>query len=123
MIKVSIKNLKPGHTLARDVVRPDGVTLIPAGKKLGASEIRLLERLDIQFVLIEGEAFTDAGERERYLSREKKALELRFSRVENDSILMAIKEIFRKNLRQRIFDEDTFAQAPSSGKGRPGHDG
>jgi hypothetical protein len=122
MIKAPVKDLKPGQILARDVVRPDGVILIPAGKKLSAEEIPLLERLDIVFVFIEGEAFKSAGEKEKFLTRENKALDRRFSRVEHDPILMAIREMFRENLNQRILSQKAHIQSTAKGRGRPGHD-
>jgi len=62
--------------------------------------IRLLTRLDIESVVVEGDLFDSDEERQAYLKEQEKALERRFSRVEDDKLLMAIRELFRARIRQ-----------------------
>lgn len=99
MIQVSVENLNGGEILAQDVTRPDGVILMGAGTAISDDSIRLLQRLEIESVVVEGDLFASDEERAEFIAEQEKALEMRFSKVENDRVLMAIREMFRKRLK------------------------
>ncbi len=99
MIQVPVDQLQGGETLAQEVTRPDGVVLMGAGTTISDDTIRLLQRLEIDSVVVEGDLFASEEERQEFLAEQEKALDMRFSKVQGDKVLMAIREMFRKRLK------------------------
>ena len=100
MIRLTVDKVKTGMVLAQDVTRDDGVILMGKGGTISEETIRLLERLEIESVVVEGDQFASDEERQAYLKKAEEELERRFSRVEDDKVLMAIREMFRKRLQK-----------------------
>jgi hypothetical protein len=99
MLRVPVDSLQPGQVLAQDVTRGDGVILMGQGTSVTEDTIRLLRRLEIEAVVVEGDRFASEEERQAYLAQEEVALDERFSRVTGDKVLMAIREMFRRRIR------------------------
>lgn len=100
MIRLTVDKLTTGMVLAQDVTRDDGVILMGKGAAVSEDTIRLLERLDIESVVVEGDQFASEEERRAYLKEAEEQLDLRFSRVEDDKVLMAIREMFRTRIKK-----------------------
>jgi len=100
MIRLTVDKLTTGMVLAQDVTRDDGVILMGKGAAVSEDTIRLLERLDIESVVVEGDQFASEEERRAYLKEAEEQLDLRFSRVEDDKVLMAIREMFRARIKK-----------------------
>ncbi len=101
MIRLPTDKLKPGQILAQEVMRDDGVVLMAKGQELSESGISMLTRLDIESVVVEGDHFASEEERKAYLRQQEDDLQMRFSRVEQDPVLRAIREMIRTRLRER----------------------
>ena len=106
MIRVSVDKLKEGQVLAQDVTRPDGMVLITKGRQISPEVMSLLSRLEVDSVVVEGDRFTSEEQRQAWRRRQERALDLRFSRVKDDKVLMAVREMFRERL-------DSGCAAPS----------
>lgn len=100
MFKLTIDKLEEGMVLAQDVTRGDGVVLISAGRTIDSDVISLLGRLDVESVVLEGDLFASEEERIAHRMRQEAALDERFSRVTGDPVLMAVREMYRRKLRQ-----------------------
>ena len=114
MIKVLVDNLQVGQVLAQDVVRTDGVILMTGGRAITEEAISLLRRLEIKSVVVEGDQFATEEERQAFVQAQEKALDERFSRVRDDKVLTAIREMFRKRLQQGC-----WTQSPPEKTGEP----
>lgn len=99
MIRLNVDKLDIGMVLAQDVARDDGVILMGKGSAINEDAIRLFERLEIESVVVEGDQFASDEERQAFLKKAEDALVMRFSRVEDDKVLMAIREMFRKRIK------------------------
>ncbi len=99
MIRLTVDKLNTGMVLAQDVARDDGVILMGKGAALSEDNIHLLERLEIESVVVEGDQFASDEERQAFLQKAEEELVMRFSRVEDDKVLMAIREMFRKRIK------------------------
>jgi hypothetical protein len=99
MIRLTVDKLNIGMVLAQDVARDDGVILMGKGSALSEDALRLLERLEIESVVVEGDQFASDEERQAFLKKAEEDLDMRFSRVEDDKVLMAIREMFRKRIK------------------------
>lgn len=99
MRRLTVDKLNIGMVLAQDVAREDGVILMGKGSAITEDVIQLLERLEIESVVVEGDQFASAEERQAFLQEAEKQLVMRFSRVEDDKVLMAIREMFRKRIK------------------------
>jgi hypothetical protein len=100
MIRVTVDKLKTGQVLAQDVLRDDGVILMTKGRALTEEAIALLGRLEVESVVLEGDLFASEEERQAYVRKQEEALDERFSRVTDDQVLMAVREMFRKRLKK-----------------------
>ncbi len=98
MIRVKVEKLREGQLLAQDVTRGDGVVLMAKGREITSEVISLLDRLEVESVVVEGDSFTSEEERLAWLKEQEQALYTRFSRVEDDPLLMGVRELFRRRL-------------------------
>lgn len=112
MIKVSVAKLVEGQVLAQDVSRDDGVVLMTKGREITPEVISLLERLQVDSVVVEGDAFASEEERLAYVTQAEKELRMRFSRVENDPVLMAIRDLMLAKLKDGCMLGGTKAGQP-----------
>jgi len=102
MIRVPVHRLETGQVLAQDVTREDGVILMSKGVTITEAAISMLQRLDVDAVVVEGERFASPEEKDAYLREQERALEERFSRVCGDKVLLAVRELFRLNFREGL---------------------
>ena len=100
MIRLKVEKLQEGQVLAQDVVRGDGVVLISTGKQVTPEVLSLLRRLEVESVVVEGDLFDSEEDRLEHLRQKEAALDKRFSRVADDPVLKAVREMFRVRLRQ-----------------------
>jgi hypothetical protein len=99
MQNIPIKLAAPGMVLAKEIKNPDESSSMPVcgkGVKLTLSLIDRLRNMGIQSVIVEGHPVTLEGE--ATLEQMLKALDMRFSRVQDDPLMMKLKEIYRKQL-------------------------
>jgi coenzyme F420-reducing hydrogenase beta subunit len=98
MIRVPVQDLQLGQMLAQDVTRQDGMVLMPKGQEVTAEIKSLLTRMEVDAVVVEGDLFASEEERQAFLAEQEKELYRRFSRVENDPLLMGLRELYRRRL-------------------------
>lgn len=99
MIRINVELLQGGEVLAQDVTRDDGVVLMGAGAEMSEAAIRLLTRLEIEAVVVEGDLFGSEEEREEFIAEQEAELDYRFSKVTGDKVMMAIREMLRRRLQ------------------------
>jgi hypothetical protein len=99
MIRLKVDSLQEGQVLAQDVLRGDGVVLISQGKTVTPEVVSLLRRLEVDSVVVEGDLFDSEEARLEHLRMQEDALVERFSRVADDPVLKAVRELFRRRLR------------------------
>jgi hypothetical protein len=100
MIRVKVEKLKEGQVLAQDVARADGVVLMTKGRVINPEVKNMLFRLEVDTVVVEGDRFTSEEERKAYFAEQEQALFQRFSRVQDDPLLMGVRELFRRRLHK-----------------------
>jgi hypothetical protein len=98
MIRVKVSKLREGQVLAQDVTRGDGVVLMAKGREITPEVVTLLDRLEVESVVVDGDSFANEEERLAWLRKQEQALYMRFSRVEDDPLLMGVRELFRRRL-------------------------
>ena len=99
MQNIPLALAKPGMVLAKNVANPNspgGAPICGTGISLTDSLIDRLVRMGVQSVIVAGHPVVIEGEStlEEMLGK----LEKRFKRVAQDSLMMSVKEIFRKPL-------------------------
>ena len=102
MKRIPLEQAQPGMILAQKLVRQDGVLLAQKGAALNEPMLRLLERLNFDSVPVEVESTETPEERALRIADEEEKLRARFSRVESDPILAALKSA----LLARLHEED-----------------
>lgn len=103
MIQVPVRDLQEGQVLAQDVARQDGMVLMAKGKVITAEARSLLLRMEVAAVVVEGDHFASDQERQAFLAEMERELLKRFSRVEDDPVLMGLKELYRRRLHQGCY--------------------
>ena len=103
MIRLRVEQLQPGQVLAQDVTRQDGMVLMSQGQEITAEVKSLLTRLEVPEVVVEGDTFASEEERQAFLAEMEEELARRFSRVEDDPVLMGLRELYRRRLRQGCY--------------------
>jgi len=99
MQNIPISLATPGMVLAKEIKSSDdpaSMTLCGKDVTLTESLIERLQRMGIQSVTVEGHPVTVEGE--ATLEQMLSALDSRFLRVEGDSLMMRVKEMFRKQI-------------------------
>jgi hypothetical protein len=99
MQNIPIKLATPGMVLAKEIKNPDESSSMPVcgqGVKLTASLLDRLQTMGIQAVIVEGHPVKLEGE--ATLEQMLEALDLRFSRVQEDPLMMKIKTIYRRQI-------------------------
>jgi hypothetical protein len=98
MIRVAVEELQEGQVLAQDVSRQDGMVLMTRGTAITPEVKSLLVRMEVPQVVVEGDLFASEEERQAFLAELEQELFRRFSRVEDDSLLMGLRELYRRRL-------------------------
>jgi hypothetical protein len=103
MQNIPLTLAKAGMVVAKEINATDdpaSMTICGRGIKLTASLIGRLEQMGIQSVTVEGHPVKIEGEAsvEEMLA----ALERRFRRVENDPLMMTIKEVYKGQIRRSM---------------------
>lgn len=99
MQNIPIKLAAPGMVLAKEIKNPDESSSMPVcgqGVKLTASLIDRLQNMGIQAVIVEGHPVKLEGE--ATLEEMLQALDMRFSRVQDDPLMLKVKELYRKQI-------------------------
>ena len=106
MKRIPLEQARPGMILAQKLVREDGVLLAQKGAELSEPILRMLERLNFETVPIEVESTETPEERQARVALEGEKLQARFSRVESDPILTALKAaLVERAARGRLMRE------------------
>jgi GTPase len=99
MQNIPLKLAAPGMVLAKEIKSPDNsssMTICGKGVKMTESLIDRLSRMGVQSLIVEGHPVTLEGE--ATLDEMLTALDMRFSRANDDPLMLKIKEIYRKQL-------------------------
>jgi len=105
MQNIPISLAAPGMVVAMEIRNSEdsgSMTICGKGVKLSESLIERLRRMGIQSVTVEGHPVTVDGETS--LEEMLDALDKRFNRVANDPLMMKVREIYRKHIRQSMGD-------------------
>lgn len=103
MQKIPIALAAPGMVLASDIKssgEATGRVLCGKGVTLTESLILRLRQMGIESIAVEGRPVKIEGEPS--LDEMLQALDRRFSRVEGDPLMMKLREIYRKQIRQSM---------------------
>lgn len=92
MQKVPLQLAAPDMILAKPVTRADGMVLVGAGTSLTAALLSRLEMMDIEFVVIEGEAVDPACAAEAMLKKQEH-LDHLFRSFKDDKYMQRIKQM------------------------------
>lgn len=107
MQKIPISQAAPGMVLAQEIKNsddPSSMTICGKGVKLTESLIARLEQMGVQSVRVEGHPVKVEGE--ATLEEMLAALNRRFSRVEDDALMMKVKEMYRKQIYRSLGEPD-----------------
>ena len=99
MQKIPFELVKPGMVLGKDVLRPaldNPVPICVQGTSLTDVLIKRLRDLGVQSVIVEGHPVIIEGE--ATLEEKLEKLDRRFHRVQHDSTMQKIKEMFQQYL-------------------------
>jgi len=89
--RLPIKYAKPGMVLAKEAVTEEGMVLCGPGTELDAAIISRFQKAGLEAITVEGHPVILPGEKS--LKERIKELEMRFSRVKGDPILMALMKL------------------------------
>jgi len=89
--RLPIKYAKPGMVLAKEAVTEDGMVLCGPGTELDAAIISRFQKAGLEAITVEGHPVRLPGE--KGLRERIKELEMRFSRVKGDPVLMALMKL------------------------------
>lgn len=92
MQKVPLQLAAPDMVLAKPVTRADGMVLVGAGTALTASLLSRLEMMEIEFVVVEGEA-VDAACAAEALLKQQEHLDHLFRSFKDDKYMQHIKRM------------------------------
>lgn len=106
MKRIPLEKAKPGLILAQKLERDDGVLLAKKGVEVTEGLIRMLTRMNVDFISIETEDELSPEDRAALLALEEEKLELRFARVSGDPILTALKLAIAARLRREYQEPD-----------------
>ena len=96
MRKIAADKAQVGDVLAEPLANAQGRVLLPKGARLSAAVLSRLNGWGISVLTVEGEDEDTAGT-EKLLED----LEFRFADLEDDSLMMQIKEIARTHLMKK----------------------
>jgi hypothetical protein len=119
--RIPIDKAQPGQILAEKLTRHDGVLLAGQGSEITEGLLRMLGRMNIDTVVIEEEETRSAAEVEEEFRRFSEDLEARFVRIDEGSVLVALKKTMLY-LAEKCRDETLALMAdPAEGEtGLPG---
>lgn len=123
MKRIPIEKATPGLFLAQKLERHDGVLLAKAGAQVTESLLKMLARMNIKHITIETETGLSPEERAQLLAQEEENLNRRFSRVDGDQVLAALKRAILKSIRdehQEPAGQPGGGKPQAQGPARPG---
>jgi len=94
--RIPIKLAKEGMVLAKDAVTPEGQVLCGVDTSLNEELIARLKRQGVLVISVQGHPVRMPGELS--LSEKLKELDKRFSKVQNDPVLRALKHLLGEHL-------------------------
>lgn len=102
MVRVPLEFAKPTMRLAKPICDASGRVLAGSGSVLSPSVVRLLRRLAIQTVVVDGGDDTVAGwETIRPLAEERRLLEVRMGTVAPRSARALLREALQRRVERR----------------------
>ncbi|MDR1487425.1 MAG: hypothetical protein LBT62_05475 [Deltaproteobacteria bacterium] len=90
--RIPIDKALPGQILAEKLTRHDGVLLASQGSEISEGLLRMLARMNIDSVVVEEQESRTAEQVEADFNLFTEQLELRFIRIEPQSVLQALKK-------------------------------
>ncbi len=107
MQKIPMAQAAAGMVLAQEIKNaddPSGMIICGKGIKLTDSLIARLAQMGVQSVSVEGHPVKVEGE--PTLEQMLEALDRRFRRVEDDALMMKIKELYRRQICRSMGESD-----------------
>ncbi|HUJ19121.1 MAG TPA: hypothetical protein VL197_14150 [Nitrospirota bacterium] len=107
MQNIPLNKAKPGMVVAREIKGSDdpaSMTICGKGVTLSESLISRLQQMGIQAVTVEGHPVRVDGE--ATLEEMLTALDQRFRHLEDDVLMMKIKEIYRRQILRSMGEPD-----------------
>ncbi len=101
MQRITLPQAKAGMVLAEPATSEQGTTICGPGTELTENLIGRLERFGVARVTVEGHPVKKAGE-DKSLADLEAELDTRFSHLEDNSLMMELKGVFREQLHERM---------------------
>jgi hypothetical protein len=101
---LSVKKLKPGMVLEKDVLNPEGKMLLSSGCQLAEIHIKRLREWGVMQVHVKGVHQSESGVKESNHQPDSTiidAVEKKFKPHEGNSLMMGIKEVVKDFIRSR----------------------
>ena len=122
MKRIALEHARPGQILAGKIQRADGVLLAVQGAVVSEALLRMLDRLNIETIVIEEENKLSPEELEEIFQKRRAEVSARFERVDGLPIMMSLKEAIIDQAR-RARDESLAALIPEAPADAPAADG
>jgi vacuolar-type H+-ATPase subunit I/STV1 len=117
--RISVENAQPGQILAQKIQRGDGVLLAGPGAEVSENLLRMLNKLNIETIVIEEENKLSPEELEEVFQKRRAEVSARFERVDSLPLMAAFKKaLLDQALRAR--DEALAALIPEVPEEPPG---
>jgi len=118
MQRIKLSQAAPGMVTARPIEASNGQVLCAKGTSLSEALISRLERLDISHITVEGHPVDDGTPR-KTLEEKLADIDQRFSRVSDDKLMMALKVVVQKHVKEfhTRLEEQEAAEAARMGAG------
>ncbi len=100
MQRVKVEQAAPGMVIAHPIETPSGQILCAKGTELTEGLVERLEKIEITHLFVEGHPVDD-GKPRKSLEEELSLLEQRFSSLEDNKLMSALKMIVQKHLRDK----------------------
>lgn len=101
MQRITLSQAKPGMVLAEPASSEQGTTVCGPGTELTETLITRLGRFGVSRITVEGHPVPKKGE-DKSLTQLTKELDVRFSRVQDNPLMMELKAVFREQLHDRM---------------------
>ena len=98
MQTISVDQAKVGDILSEPLLNGEGKVLLPKGARLSPAVVSRMQSWGITTLAVEG---SGAGETDGPAEERLEELERRFAGLEDDSLMMYIKETAKKHLAKR----------------------
>jgi len=111
--KIPLNLARPGMVLEKPLLRDNGQVLLGPGTKLTDSTLQRLERMEVQWVTVQGNPVKIEGQGQGSYHDRIKALDSLFRQHQEDPWMMKIKKFFRGYFKRKAMQEGS-APGPDS---------